>query len=382
MSLRCVFHVGMPKTGSSSIQESLYFGLRAPGFRYVSLGEVNGDNVLMTSFADDASEFHFHRKMGRTPSEVAELRGRFRASLHQRMEQSQQRGEIVILSGESFWGATKDDFTAVADFLRQRGYEAEAIVYLRPWKSWLESVFQERIKQGERGFEVLSARHRRAMDTAGQLARLDEVFGASRVMPVLFKPDRFTARCVVQDFCSRARIPFAPRQVRRVNEGISLSALKLLYAQRTWGEGYGVGLAAVIRNEILCRRLVEVPGPPTRFHSRLVMPVLEEYLSQIPAIERRVGEGYREDLRCADESECLREESQMGDFSAESLDWLARATGLPRIGGKSGGASGEAASRLVAEQVQHLLEHPSLQSRLRWHRMIALRRCAEWLRDV
>ena len=35
----CVFHFGMHKTGSSSIQNSLYHGLGDPAFHYADLGQ-------------------------------------------------------------------------------------------------------------------------------------------------------------------------------------------------------------------------------------------------------------------------------------------------------------------------------------------------------
>jgi hypothetical protein len=36
----------------------------------------------------------------------------------------------------------------------------------------------------------------------------------------------------------------------------------------------------------------------------------------------------------------------------------------------------------VSRQMQHLSQHPSLGSRLRWHRMILSRRIAGWRRNV
>ena len=47
----CILHVGMPKTGTTSIQESLYHGLDDPAFRYIGLGWTNSASYLVPLFS-------------------------------------------------------------------------------------------------------------------------------------------------------------------------------------------------------------------------------------------------------------------------------------------------------------------------------------------
>lgn len=182
----------------------------------------------------------------------------------------------------------------------------------------------------------------------------------------------------MSDFCQRVGIPWDRRKTCRVNDGLSLAALKLLFAYRQFGGGYGGGIKRVIQNEILVRRLGELPGRPLRFHSSLLEPAIEEFLSQTPAIERRLGAPFREDLRRDDAGEAIRTESQLREFSPESLTWLSQVTGLPRVHSESG----DAAARAVSERMHSLCEHPSLTSRMRWQRMILSRRIAQRLYGV
>jgi hypothetical protein len=376
---RCILHVGMPKTGSTSIQESLYHGLRGRGFRYISFGEVNGERMVLTCFGKDRGEtHHHHQKLGMTREEVARLRASYFSRLEQVVERARRRGDTLVVSAESAWTMSPEEFAGIRDYLGQRGYSVDVFVYLRSWKGWLESNFQERIKQGERSFEVLPAARRRCVDYAGQLAALDVAFGPDHVFPAWFTPQAFPDRCVVLDFCRRAGIPLPPRHVRRVNDGISVDALKLLLAHRRWNRGYGVGLRAVIRNEMLFRRLREVAGPPVRFHSSLVESVRGVWLEQIPFVERRVGSALRDDVRRDDEGACLRHESQLVEFSRPALDWLGQATGCRPVAN----TSGDAAAREVGEQVHRLLEHPSMASQWSWRRMILARRIGHWTRGV
>lgn len=367
----------MPKAGSSSIQESLYFGLRAPGVRYVSLGEVNGSRILVAAFDPGARDYHALRKFGLDDEAVARLRVRCLSELGRRVDRASRRGDTLVLSGESTWTTPREGLAALREFFVERGYAVEVLVYLRALRGYLQSEFQERVKQLGARLEEFPWAFRDRVDYAARLAVLDEVFGPERVTAAAFVPARFPGGCVVRDFCARTRIPIPERRIRRVNEGLSLPALKLLFAQRRFGRGYGTGLPEVIRNEMLFRRLAEVTGPPVRLHASLLEPLVAELGPTLPEVEHRIGASLREGI--GDEGgEAIRVESQMWEFTEDSLAWLARTTGLPPVRP----TADVAAAKAVAGQVEHLLDHPSLASRLRWHHLIAERRVAQFLRDV
>jgi hypothetical protein len=376
---RCILHVGMPKTGSTSIQESLYHGLSGCGFQYISFGEVNGERVLLTCFGRDRGEtYHHHRKLGLSREQVASLRTSYFDRLDGLVERGRRGGDTLIVSAETAWAMSHEEFAGIRDWFGRRGYKVDVFVYLRSWRSWLESNFQERVKQGERSFEVLPVAWRTYIDYVGQLEALDAVFGPGHVFPAWFSPQAFPQRCVVLDFCQRAGITLPRNRVRRVNDGISLDALKLLLAHRRWNRGYGNGLQAVIHNEMLFRRLRETGGPPVRFHTSLFQPVHGAWLEQIPLVEHRVGSRLPEDARRDDGDACLRDESELTEFSRPSLVWLGKASGRAPLAMESG----DEAARDVGEQVQRVLERPSLASRFHWHRMILSRRLRHWSHGV
>jgi hypothetical protein len=368
----------MPKTGTSSIQESLYFGLRSPGFHYQSFGEVTSNRWMTTLFGERPETDQYNRRIGLSESAAAALRESFGNKLVRFLEHAREKQKTVIISAELYWQMRQLEFQRIREFFREHGFMVQVFVSLRPWKSWLESAFQERVKQHGAVFEVVPQSCPQVVDYRGQLSILDEVFGPEQVSPFVFDPATFPEGCAVRDFCSRTGIPLPVQRVRRINEGLSFDALKLLFAFRRWGGGYGVGLRTVIRNEILFRRLAELRGPSLRFHSRLVQPFVPSWLEQRPGLEQRLGRPLWEDLAKYDAGHCVSEETQLREYSPESLAWLSRATGLPPIRD----CRGESAAQQVSRQMQHLCEHPSLASQFRWHRMIFARRRAQWLANV
>ena len=108
---RCVLHVGMPKTGSTSIQESLYHGLRARGFWYVSFGEVNGERVLLTCFGHDQGEdYHHHRKLGLAKDDLPPLNGttsRERISVGANQARARDATRKEVHGGADHWEAPR-----------------------------------------------------------------------------------------------------------------------------------------------------------------------------------------------------------------------------------------------------------------------------------
>lgn len=57
---RCILHIGRPKTGTTSIQESLHHGLTDPAFHYCSFGELNVTRSVFTFFAGAPEKHHTH----------------------------------------------------------------------------------------------------------------------------------------------------------------------------------------------------------------------------------------------------------------------------------------------------------------------------------
>jgi hypothetical protein len=80
MKRRVIVHIGMHKTGSSSIQHTLYQRLADASFEYADLGCANHSEQIHSLFSSSPERYHLHRKRGRSKEEIE----RFNADIRQR----------------------------------------------------------------------------------------------------------------------------------------------------------------------------------------------------------------------------------------------------------------------------------------------------------
>lgn len=346
---QCILHVGMPKTGTTSIQESLHDCLTDPAFRYFSFGEVNGSKGMATLFRAAPETYHTHQKLGWSSYQIAQYRKKLHQQLEAAMTNAAAEKASLILSAESCWQMSRAEFTHIRNFMADRGYIVKVVGYIRHWKQWLESNFQQRIKDALKTFQAVPVNPIK-LDYRGRIQELEAVFGAEQVQIYLYDPQNFPAGCVVRDFCQRLGIKFDFTYVRRVNDSLKLSAVQFLYAYRKFGPGYGTGRQALAENTWLIQQVSQLSGPPLRFHSSLLAPIEQELARQRPWLEQRLGHPFVEDIYCDDDAICIRQEADLFDFAPAALGWLAAATHNAPVDP----ATGEQAALGVSAQMHQL----------------------------
>ena len=322
----CIFHVGMPKTGTTAIQDSLFYGMTDTDFRYVDLGEPNSSRGLATLFCNPRTYFE-NLQLGLTEEKTEKKRTLYHRRLERCVERASSLGQTLILSAEHGWFMSKVELEALRGFMEQRGFTVKVFAYLRPWKAWMEGFHSQMFASvGKRSFEF-EPWLTKGIDYNIRLERMEEVFGRSRVEACIYAPENFPNGCVVMDFCSRIGVGFESSLVRRSNTGLSLPAIRFLYTYRKFGPGFGKGRMAVIRNRLLLKRLSLLKGAPYRLHSSIIMPLLKNHESQRNLLEERFQRPFREDFEKNDDGDTIRDESDMFRYDNKSLEWLASAVG-------------------------------------------------------
>jgi hypothetical protein len=320
----CVIHIGMHKTGTSSIQMSLRHGLDDPGFLYVDFDEPNGSQAMTILFRDVSESISIYGEIGWSARHIA----RYKTKVLHRLERSlthAPRNVCPIISAEACWWMNRTEFERIRAFMADRGYRVRIIVYLRPWKQWAESMFQESVKHSQntpRELRIPTLLY----DYPERIQMLEAVFGPEQVQVFKYDPRTFPEGCVVRHFCEQLGIHFDARRIRRANESLKLPAVQLLYAHWKLGPQREKSELESLASMLVTRQLQKLDGPSFCIHSSLFEPYVPDMARQRFWLEQRLGVSFEEDIYAHDDRSSIREEADLLNFSPDTVSWLAAAT--------------------------------------------------------
>lgn len=226
MSRRCYLHVGMHKTGSSSIQDALS-GYDDGRLEYLKLDRPNHSVPLVSAVMPNLQDYPQVKKRKLTSVQVDDLKKQSSENLYTALQVS--RDKDVIISAEYFSQpgiSAKENFSRLHSILKEFFDDIQIIAYIRSPKSFMESVLQERIKGGDTKVSLNSLYpHYR-----GRFEKFYELVGAKNITLVDYDPSSFPDGSVVLDFCKRVGASFSASKHVSSNEKIGYEAMALLYS--------------------------------------------------------------------------------------------------------------------------------------------------------
>lgn len=229
---RCILHIGMPKTGSSSIQATLWRENNIEDCEYLKIGKVsNHAPIIFSLFSKRPELYYIHKDEQRTLSQLDEFVKHYREELTKTLTSIQAKQYII--SGEDILYLQEDELHELKLYLLQFSCEILVVGYVRPPISFMQSAAQQNIRAGAVGFGIadFSPNYRNGLE------KFDRVFGQDKVALIKFAPDSLVAGDVVVDFCSRIGISVENKKILRVNESLSLEAIALLYVFHKFCKG-------------------------------------------------------------------------------------------------------------------------------------------------
>lgn len=308
----CWLHIGMHKTGTTSLQANLRRIGRTDQWEYICVGgKLHMNTPFHAMFATNPFHYHWFDKQGITPEALAEkgedLRQRFAEAI------SNSSSETVIVSAEALPLVDKAGIQRLKDFLDPLFDQIHVIGYVRPPISYKISILQEMIKGGRSTLELdkIKLNYRRKFE------KFDQVFGRENVMLRKFDPSSFAHGCTVSDFFSSIGLEPPDRSsITRTNESLSLDACGILYAYRKFGPGYGSGPGVVAENLQLIKVLTAMNGPKFTIARSMAAAGMDSEVADIQWMEDRLGADLSESPAGGDGITC---EADLLHISSESL---------------------------------------------------------------
>jgi hypothetical protein len=228
----CILHIGMHKTGSTSIQNSLH-GIEDKRFLCAKLGEdVNHSLAIYSIFASHPERHHMHKVLGLGINAVRDYIASMRLDLERSIAVSKDR--TLIISGEDITALEEGELKVLRDFLCARMDGVTVVGYVRSPAEYMASAFQERVRSGSLSTLVLGRQYRSYRKT---FEKFDRVFGRENVHLWKFDPAHIS-----QELCGKGFLPEIGYQSASIPNqagkriGGARSCLPHVYLSKVWQE--------------------------------------------------------------------------------------------------------------------------------------------------
>lgn len=278
----CILHIGVPKTGSTSIQKSLFEAsgqLAERGFLYPTVQRVH--KFLVSTAMETPEKFDVHRQLGRDNKAAQEHDAQLCAQLGREM--ADRRPHTLVLSAEHCVLLKLSEVSRLRDYLLTLAQEVQVYAYARHPGYQLPSLIQEQVKNGARRLSEL----REAppfMRYQSILGKFVDVFGKDAMHLRAFPGDPPWRSDVVRDFLDWTGIwtDEDPVASLRANESLSATALVLADALSELAPKFSGRRAA---QPFLNR----IEGPKMAVDSELLSALLEIAAPEIAYLEDNWG---------------------------------------------------------------------------------------------
>lgn len=213
-----ILHIGMHKTGSSSIQVSLK-GFDDGITRYANFENSNHSIPIYTIFSNNRHDYHIWKKQGLSPAEVDSLRTKYLKELE--IEMSDSSWQRLIISGEDISVLESHEKLDLIEFLEARECKVKVICFARGPHEFASSILQTLVKGGSKS---VGPAHPAYQERIGFFL---ERLAKENVVVEGFERNVSECGDIVKAF-SRI-IGISAPSISRENEALSESALKAVY---------------------------------------------------------------------------------------------------------------------------------------------------------
>lgn len=320
----CIVHIGMHKTGSSSIQNMLFHHLKDKKFNYTNLGEANQSAQIYSLFSEHPEKYHGHISRAWNTSDINQyVEKNFKILINSFTTTSSST--IEIISGEDIGLLSFDEIVKLKTFLYKYFKKVKIIAYIRPPVSYIQSAFQELIKHGLSRFDFTDCNPRYE-----RFQNYEKVFGKENMILKLFKSNKLYGNDIVLDFCNTLKISIDKNyKTIKENESISLEALSLLYTYQKYINKFSRGPNIFTERKQLISALAKIGNSRLTFSSSVLQPIIDQNQQGIDFLEQRMLESLQDEF--AVNENCISCEEDLMRISDETIFALKQMIGKENL---------------------------------------------------
>ncbi|MEP2785163.1 MAG: hypothetical protein ABJO67_17345 [Pseudoruegeria sp.] len=293
--MRVVIHVGMHKTGSSSIQNTLAKHDN-PSLKHLDWESPNHCGLFVLLFQDEDKLADYHGFRARGPeflNQLPQMRQKWLKITHSALQAAV--GKTVILSAEDISSPIFHNATQrMLEFFSQYSSDISAIGYVRSPRSFVNSAFPQVLKDTD--YKTLDLtpfwpRYRTSFEP------ILEAFGPENVTLKRYHPADLYDGNVVLDIFQQLGLQPPSERPEKANQALSLEATALLFTQRCLGDGYVQGFPGAQRgNNLFIAGLQSIGSQKFAFSETWLQSYIQNSLDDIHWMEKILGKPLLDDI--------------------------------------------------------------------------------------
>ncbi|MFC5528996.1 hypothetical protein [Cohnella yongneupensis] len=188
-----ILHVGLHKTGTTSIQETFFLNdnnrrLEDKGYIYPKCWTANHSASVYSAFCDDPTQYHANIRSGASADQIKYNNERYLKDLKKELE---ERGlSKLIVSGEDISLLSLDNLNALKAYLiAVHSNKIKVMIYVRDPLHWAISTIQQFIKNGRQNYQSALALMKQSIGNLfeDRIGKFMHVFGSENVRVYSFE---------------------------------------------------------------------------------------------------------------------------------------------------------------------------------------------------